>query len=127
MTLPPPITYKIASSFITNPVRSASQFTLSQTEDLPPNLFVLAKLPVFFLPQPINRVGDRGLGGVIFWVRRYAAFDAQRFLPFLRCRPTVKQPCRVRMGRVLKHCGRGDQADAEGAQVVERRPFLPSR
>src|SRR5215510_4588086 len=131
MTFPPRITYKIASWFNTNPRRAAWQFsfvnTSSQTEDLLPNLFVLAKLPIFLLAQTINRRDADGLGGFDFWIRRYAPFDAECFLPFVRCRPTVKQPCRIRMGHIFKHRRRGDQADADGAQVIERRAFLHSR
>src|SRR5262249_48541752 len=100
MTSPPRITYKIASWFNTNPRRAAWQFSFVRpisTRISGANLFVLAKLTVFLLAQAINRRNADGLGGFDFWIRRYAAFDAERFLPFVRSRPTVKQPCRIRM------------------------------
>jgi len=100
---------------------------LSQAEDLLPNLFVFAKLPVFLFTETINRFEADGLDRFDFRIGRHAPFDAKRFLPFVRSGLAVKQPCSVWVGRVFKHRRRADQTDTERAQVIERRAFMHSR
>ena len=97
---------------------------LSQVKDLLPNLFVFGKLAVFLLAQAINRREIDGLSGCDFWICRYAAFNAEGFLSFVRSGPAMKQPRRVRVRRIFKHRRRADQTDTERAQVIELRAFM---
>src|SRR6185295_11658858 len=108
-------------------IASFGSVRLSQVENLLPNFFVFGKFPVFFFAQAVDRCDVDRVGGSDFWIRRYAALDAEGFLPFVRSGPAMKQPCAVRVGRVFEDRRRADQTDTEIFQIGDLRAFLNSR